>query len=161
MKPEPKTIAGVKYVMTPMGAYSGNTVVLRLLGPFVALLAAAAGAKSGARNAQMAEGVGKAVKALAPKDLRFIVKALAGQTRVFLPDGNKLRDWPLLDLYDAHFAGRYDAQFEFIRWGIEMNHFFDGVLALARAQEEGTAAASSSPPTSTGSVGVSSSTPSA
>jgi hypothetical protein len=109
----------------------------------------------------MAEGVGKALKELAPKDLRFIAKAFAKETRVFLPDGNKLRDWPLLDLYDAHFAGRYAAQFEFIQWGIEMNHFFDGVLALARAQEEGAAAASSSPPTSTGSVGVSSSTPSA
>lgn len=158
MRTEERVIGGFRYKMQQLGTQTGNQVLLRLSRPAAALYSVAA--KRGGMKSINAEdvigGLEHALRELQGRDLAYVVKKLAGKTEVYLPDGDKHRPWPLLDSFDAHFAGRYVAEMQWIRWGIELNAFFGDVLALFSGRGEST---SPFPQASTGGNGVSSSAP--
>jgi hypothetical protein len=165
MKKETRTIGGLRMEMEQVGAETGNDIVLRLSRPATALMARAvrAGRKTPTKE-DLINGMASALKELAPRDVRFIVRKLREKTTVWLPDGKSApKPWPLAqaDHFDRVFAGNYAAEFEWIRWGIELNAFFGNVLALLSERGDETESKSTSPRASIGSSGDSSAVPSA
>ena len=130
MKTDTRIIGGFKYTMEQVGMETGEQIMLRLSKPVAALFshAAAKGITEASFREVAMMGIAPAVAALSGKDLRYVRKHFAAKTQVWLPDGAKLRPWPLTEQYDAHFAGRYIDAANWFRWGIEMNRFFGDAL---------------------------------
>jgi hypothetical protein len=159
VKTEERVIGGFRYRMTQVEMDVGEQIVLRLGRPVTALFSRVAEGGTNQANLKRAliAGLGPALAELSGKDLRYVRKHLAARTVVFLPDGKKLREWPLADHYNEHFAGRYPEALQFLKWGIEMNRFFgdavsvlDAMFAKRKAERE---ASSSSPPLDAETVG--------
>ncbi len=159
MKTEERVIGGFRYRMTQVPMDVGEQIVLRLGRPVAALFSRVATETNeiSFKRALIA-GIGPALAELSGKDLRYVRKHLAANTVVFLPDGlpgrdaKKVREWPLAEHYNEHFAGRYPEAMQFLKWGIEFNRFFgdalrafEGMFAKKKAEREQSAESSSSP----------------
>jgi len=164
MKTEEKKIDGFRYMMRQLGGETGRAVALRLMRPLgAAVSAAVALAGQGAVSLEkvIGYGAGAALEKLSEPDLVFVSERFAEQTTVWIPDAaGRLFEQPLPTVFDDHFAGRYDAMFEWLRWGIVFNRFFAGALERLAAQraaaEAEKRATSKSPTASTDGSGASS-----
>lgn len=124
-----RTIAGTAYRVTQLGALEGTTLLVRLvklLGPGVGSFIGGAGRgalnpASGA-DSVLAVGTGEAIHELCARldaaELASIIHIFAVQTVVVVSREQEPR---LSDLFDDHFAGRYDAMLAWLRWCLEVN----------------------------------------
>jgi hypothetical protein len=153
MRIETKTIGGFRYRMEQVGMEEGEQIVLRLSRPVAALFSRLAGVAGGSTSIEQlaASGLEPLLQTLSGRDLRYTRKKLAAKCVVWLPDGKKEREWPLVEVYDAHFAGRYLDWLLWLKWGVQMNGFFgdaldrlDSMLAAQKVAKEARAAASQS-----------------
>lgn len=131
-----RTISGTAYRLTQLGALEGRTMLVRLvklLGPGVGSFVGGAGRgalnpASGA-DSVLAMGAGEAIHELCARldatELGQIMDVFAANTTVVISREQEPR---LSDVFDAHFAGRYDAMLQWLRWCLEVNFasFFGG-----------------------------------
>ena len=119
-KPQKKTIDGVEYTVTPLGAITGTDVLMaltKLLGPLMG-------------NKSM-EGL---LSNLKTDDIKFLCTTFAETTSVtILAQGGKKVTVPLAgDFFDEHFAQKYMQMFEWLAFCVEVNYAdFFGKAAAA------------------------------
>lgn len=128
MKTESKVIDGIEYKVSQLGAQVGQEALLRL----VKCGAAGFGAlfEQGASPASFAYAIDRL--SLTSADLAYFTKLFAEKTFVVLEDGKM----PRLDLaYDMHFAGKYWALAQWLKFAMEVNFtdFFLGALGAFQA----------------------------
>jgi hypothetical protein len=126
VKTDEKVIGGFKYRMEQIGMEDGEQVMLRLAQPLAGLLSRAAsdGMTEATARQLLMTGLGPALKEITGDDLKFVREKFAAATVVFLPDGAKVREWPLAEHYNEHFKGRYGDWLTWLVWGVTMNRFF-------------------------------------
>jgi hypothetical protein len=134
-----KTIDGVTYRVTLLGAQAGQAMsvkLLKLMGPSLAsfidgtIVSKSDGFGSLALGA--ADALRELTKSLTPESLKELADELARNTTVRVSADLEPR---LIDIYDDHFAGHYDRLLGWLRFALEVNFrsFFAG-SAVAREQ---------------------------
>jgi hypothetical protein len=133
-EPQSKTIEGVEYVVTPLGASEGLkviTMLARMVGPVLG--PALAGMKS-LKDASQA--IGGMVEQLNDNDIDAVCRAMAKSTVV----KKSAKQQPQLSsIFDLHFQGEYFAMFLWLRFALEVNFesfFHKTQEALATADPE-------------------------
>ena len=159
-----KRIGAHTYRVTQLGAKAGRNVLVRLVklgGPGVGALVGGIGrgGKEGTADSALALGVGDALHALSLRlredEVGALMDEFALHTVVVKPADIELR---LSDIFDDHFAGRYDEMLAWTRFCMEVNFssFFVGSSASATLGKLWKMlSALPSPPTSTGTSGES------
>lgn len=133
LEPREKTIAGESYRVSPLGAKRGRGMLVRLvkiLGPGMGSFVGGVGrSPSGTVESALALGVGEAVHDLTARlredELSAILDEFALTTILVKSAEIELR---LSDVFDDHFAARYDVMLLWLRFCLEVNFgsFFDG-----------------------------------
>lgn len=116
-KTDSLSVNGNTYHVTQMGALQGRDTLTRLLAMVGPL---------------MTEDLGKGLSSLKPEDLAALSDAFAALTEVELSNGKRPR---LKDVFDDHFAGEYDAFFEWLLFCVRLN--FQSFFAKALAKVAG------------------------
>jgi hypothetical protein len=145
---ERTTIGDTTYEIQTFGTKKGQAVLLRLfktLGPAAAEI-----------TSRGFDGIGQALVLASTNtsdaDLTFVLDSLAEQTTVYLPTtttaGSGAVGIKLSDLYDNHFAGRWDEWALWIGWGVRVNFqsFFSGKAFGAILEKFAQAASESESP---------------
>lgn len=126
-----KQIGDFSYKVRTLGAKVGNRVLLKMSKSVGALLLVAGGGRGVTAGA-----IASALASLSEDDFDWIVMKLSEATDLTLPDGRE----PCLGgqngaVFDQHFAGRYDAELEWLEFAIEVN-FGPFFLELKRKAAE-------------------------
>lgn len=172
-------IDGIRYKMDTLGAVKGSAVALRILPPFVAAASAALSRLQPGKSlekldwsdlAGAAGGVAVLFEKLKEEDLRFVMNALAERTTVGITTEQEKRIgeeterfFPLVAVFDEHFAARYEAMGAWLLWGVQVNGFLgrlSGMLSKMATSPRvpppaaaAPASTSDAPQASTGSAG--------
>jgi hypothetical protein len=142
--PQTKTIGGTVYTVTPFGARKGRTVLFQL----TKLLGGAMGALAGSGG--IAEAVSAWSASAREEDFTAVCSALESCT-TFAVDvdgkGGVVVPMPLADVFDDHFAGRYDAMVAWLVFALETNFssFFSGSLVAGFLPQRKASASSTAP----------------
>ncbi len=135
-KTDSKTIGGLEYRVSQLGAVKGRAVFLRivkLVGPAIASVVK--GGKIDMKNVDLGD-LFKRVE-LTEEDLTFFCDAFAEKTFVVLPD----KKAPRLDhVFDAHFAGKYGDMMQWLVFCVSVN-FADFFVAAELDAAEANASA--------------------
>jgi hypothetical protein len=161
-----KTIGGIRYQVTLLGAKAGRSMLVRLtklLGPAMASFLDGMLHAKGDLTTSLAIGAGDAIREVTQRltaaDLEAISDELARFTVVVIDEQRQ----PQLDkIFDDHFAGKYNDMAAWLAFALEANFssFFDDARSdsrpLAQRLQTWIALLSPSPNTSTGTSGGSS-----
>lgn len=120
------TIGGTTYRVTQLGTKRGTSLLVRLvrlLGPGVGSLVGGLGRTDvNSLDSALAVGVDDAMHDLAmrldDKEVQLVLEEFAKLTAVVQSDEIELRLW---DIYDDHFAGRYDEMLRWAKFCMEVN----------------------------------------
>lgn len=116
-----KQIGDFVYRVKPLGAYSGNKVLMRI---GKALLPAIRDAESLKTLEGAVSAISGLLSTLTETDMLFVVNEFAGETRVY--EASKGRDSAasLKNIFDSHFSGSYKEQWEWLTFSFEVNFGF-------------------------------------
>lgn len=137
--PERKTIGNDTYEVKPLPAGQGIRMLARLgkiLGPGVdtAVKQGTAGDAFGLDIRGVISGFGTVAAALDPVEFEAILREFAATTTLIVEGSGK--PTVLLQVFDLHFAGRFEVVFEWIAFALEVNFgpLLDALGAIAPAR---------------------------
>jgi hypothetical protein len=144
-EPQETTIDGFGYRVRPLGAYTGNKVLMRLGKAVLPAL-------SDAESLDTIEGATSALSVLLSQlsegDMLYIVNELAEQTHFWSEEEGRDGGKSLKNAFDSHFSGRYQEQGEWLWFALKVNFGFLAELQKKKGpirSSDSTTAAAESP----------------
>ncbi len=134
LKVESKDISGHTYKVRQLVATKGRLVLLtlaRIAGPAAAM---AASAKN--KEAVIGPVIEAVLSNLTPEDFTSVCNTFAESTDVVIDDEKGRREPKLSNIFDLHFAGRYEVMLEWLVFCVEVN--FSSFLAGLKSKSAGT-----------------------
>lgn len=136
-----KTIGGVLYRVSQLGALTGRGVLVRLVklvgGGLVGALVS--GGLKGLDRGALATSLGKVVDGFSEEDLAYFCDLFSPLTQVITRDkAGKQLNQLLANTFDLHFAGKYREMGQWLLFALEVNFgsVFQGLAVAAPRDAE-------------------------